>query len=152
MLNPPMTVSPAGYALTKDFEKYRAIAYWDDIGKVWTIGWGHTGTDVCEGMVWTRDYADAMLIRDMRKAVETLNRQVDVPLSQGEFDALADWLYNVGPASLEKSTLLALLNAGDHAAACAQLERWDHSHGQVILGLLRRRLADEAEFNSTGLA
>jgi lysozyme len=150
-MNPPMTMSDAGLALTKSYEKCATLAWWDDIGQRWTIGWGHTGTDVCQGMIWTQDYADAMLVKDMQKSVDELNRRVLVPVTQHEFDALADWLYNVGPYSLESSTLLALLNDRNYHGAAAQLERWDHSHGVVILGLLRRRIAEEQEFNQ-GLA
>jgi len=47
---------------------------------------------------------------------------------------------------LTRSTLLRDLNAGDFAGAAAQFELWDHASGQVVAGLLRRRLAEEKLF------
>jgi lysozyme len=44
--------------------------------------------------------------------------------------------------------MLRLLNAGDTANAALQFAAWDHASGQVVAGLLRRRLAEEQEFNS----
>lgn len=138
--------SKAGADLTKSFEQCPLTAYWDALGKVWTIGWGHTGPEVCEGLVWTQEQADAALANDYAGCEASVNQCVTVPLTQGEFDALVDIEFNVGRGAIEKSTLLKLLNAGDRAGAAAQFPEWDHAGGKVVVGLLRRRQAEEQEF------
>ncbi len=139
-----MTYSPAGKALTKASEGCVLVAYQDQVG-VWTIGYGHT-RGVTEGMTCTPDQADQWLDEDMVLCEADVNSHVTVPLTQGEFDALCDFSVNLGCAALNNSTLLKDLNAGDFAAAAAEFEKWDHAGGQVVAGLLRRRLAEKAEF------
>lgn len=141
-----MTYSKSGEQLTEQFEQCRLTAYQDSKG-VWTIGWGHTGPDVYEGLVWTQEQADAALLRDVQSAVSCVNCHVNVPLTQHEFDALVDFTFNVGCGAFAGSTLLKLLNAGDYHGAAGQFERWDKCGGKVLAGLLRRRIAEENEFN-----
>jgi len=59
-----------------------------------------------------------------------------------------DFAFNLGCASLNSSTLLHLLNAGDYHGAVAEFEKWDHAGGEVAAQLLQRRQADESEFNT----
>ncbi len=140
--------SKAGLKLTERFESCRLTAY-PDIRGIWTIGWGHTGPEVCQGLVWTQAQADAQVVIDTQNAVNHVNRDVTFPINQNEFDALVDFAYNVGCGALAGSTLLKDLNAGDVAAAAAQFEDWDKAAGKVIAGLLRRRLAERNEFDTT---
>lgn len=137
--------SRAGQDLTKRFESCRLMAYQDQVG-VWTIGWGHT-FGVTQGMTCTQVEADAWLQEDEAAAIKDVNTHVKVPLTQCEFDALVDFAFNVGRGALNNSTLLKDLNAGDYHAAAKEFERWDHAGGKVVAGLLRRRQAEEAEFN-----
>ena len=67
---------------------------------------------------------------------------VNCPLSQNQFDALVSWVYNLGPANLQASTLLKVLNAGDYAGVPAQIKRWNKAGGKVLEGLTRRRQAE----------
>jgi lysozyme len=69
---------------------------------------------------------------------------VRVPLTQGQFDALVDFCFNLGEGRLAGSTLLRELNAGLYAAAGQQLLAWDHAGGKVIPGLKARREAELA--------
>ena len=98
-------------------------------------------------MVWTQEQADAQLLKDIQNAVDHVNRLVTVPLSQGEYDALVDFIFNVGSGNFDRSALLRLLNAGNYQVAAAQFDLWDHAGGKVVAGLLRRREAEKAEFN-----
>ncbi len=141
-----MQYSKQGLSLTESFESCRLTAY-QDIKGIWTIGWGHTGPEVVEGLVWTQNQADSQLIMDLQKAERMVNTCVTVDLTQGEFDALVDFAFNLGCNAEKGSTLLKLVNAGDMAGAAAQFELWDHASGQVVAGLLRRRIAEEQEFN-----
>jgi lysozyme len=142
-----MQYSKEGLELTKSFESCRLTAY-RDIKGVLTIGYGHTGDDVTEGLTWTQNQADMQLIEDLRRAENMVNSCVTVELTQGEFDSLVDLVFNIGSGNFKTSTMLKLLNDGDYSGAANQFELWDHASGQVIAGLLRRRLAEEKEFNS----
>lgn len=142
-----MDYSKQGLELTESFESCRLTAY-PDIKGIMTIGWGHTGPEVVEGLVWTQNQADSQLVMDTLHATAMVNRMVTVPVSQGEFDALVDFAFNLGCNAEAGSTLLKLVNAGDFAGAASQFQLWDHASGQVVAGLLRRRIAEEAEFNA----
>jgi GH24 family phage-related lysozyme (muramidase) len=52
--------------------------------------------------------------------------------------------YNIGPADLRTSTLLARHKAKDYAGAQEQFARWNKANGQVMAGLVRRRAAEAA--------
>ena len=136
-----MNYSKTGEELTKRFEGLKLSAYRDSVG-VLTIGYGHTGPDVFEGQTITEEEADALLVQDTQDAVAAVNRLVTAALTQGQFDALVDFVFNLGAGRLEGSTLLELLNEGDYEGAAAQFERWSHAGGKVLAGLLRRRQAE----------
>jgi lysozyme len=128
-----MKYSLSGEALTERFEGFRSDSYQDQVG-VWTIAYGHT-RGVTEGMQCTEDEGRQWLDEDIALCEADVNSNVTVALTQGEFDA-----------ALNGSTLLKELNAGDYAGAAAEFTKWDHAGGQVVAGLLRRRLAEESEF------
>lgn len=144
-MNPAMTYSKTGIQLTERFEGCRLAAY-PDTGGVWTIGYGHTH-GVHEGMTCTREQAEAWLREDIRLAADAVNRLVSVLLKQSEFDALVDFVFNLGSGAFARSTMLEDLNAGNFAAAALQFPLWNRDAGRVLAGLLHRRLAEEAEFN-----
>ncbi len=139
--------SKQGLALTEQFEGLRLKAYQDANG-VWTIGYGHTGPDVHAGLSITQEQAEALLLQDVASAVAAVNRLVTVPLTQNQFDALVDFVFNVGAENFARSTLLRELNAGNTAGAAAQFLLWKWAGGVVSPGLLRRRQAEAALFES----
>lgn len=139
-----MNYSKSGLDLTERFEGCRLKAYQDSVG-VWTIGYGHT-KDVRSFDTCTQDQAEKWLQEDVADAVATVNRLVHVALTQGQFDALVDFVFNLGGVDFEHSTLLKMLNAGDFEGAANQFERWSFAGGVKLAGLLRRREAEEAEF------
>lgn len=134
-----------GAALTERFEGCSLTAYLDVKG-VWTIGYGHTG-GVQPDQTCTQEEADAWLQIDIQGAVRAVQTLVKVSLTQDEFNALVDFVFNVGSGNFAASTMLARLNLGDYAGAAAQFERWDLAGGNVIQGLLNRRIAEENEFD-----
>lgn len=146
MLEPKMTYSESGMLLTRSFEGCLLGAYQDQKG-VWTIGWGHT-KDVKEGDTCSWNQAQLWLWEDLLESVDAVNNLVNVPLTQGQFDALVDFVYNLGVGNFESSTLLRDLNAGDMDAAANEFDKWDHVSGQVVAGLLRRREAETKEFQA----
>lgn len=151
----PETVSNQAVDLIKTFEGYHkrlpdgtAAAYRCPAGK-WTIGWGSTD-DVHRGMVVTEEEAEALLLKDISVAEDAVRRQVKVPLTQVQYDALVSWVFNLGEGNLASSTMLRKLNAGDYASVPAEMARWNKARvdGQlkVLSGLTRRRAAEGALF------
>ena len=141
-----MILGAAGLALIKSFESCRLKAYLDQRG-VWTIGWGHTGPAVTAQSVCSQADADAWLIQDTLTAQKAINSQVDVALTQNQFDALVSFVFNVGAGAFAGSTLLRYVNQAVPAAADEFL-RWDHVNGVTNPGLARRRAAERALFLS----
>jgi lysozyme len=139
-----MKYSKDGLHLTEQFEGCRLSAY-QDSGGLWTIGYGHTA-GVHPGMSCTQAQAEQWLAEDIAWAESQVNRLVRVALTQDEFDALVDFTFNCGVGNFIHSTLLALVNAGKMDQAAKEFERWDKAGGVVVAGLLRRRIAEEAEF------
>lgn len=145
-----MTYSKSGISLTESFEGLRCEAYQDSVGR-WTIGYGHT-LNVHPGDTCTQLDAEEWLEQDMDWAERVVNALVTIQLTQGEYDALVDFTFNLGSGSVQHSQLLALVNQGKFAEAAQQFQLWDHAGGQVVAGLLRRRVAEEQEFDSPGQA
>lgn len=139
------TYSKNGLTLTEQFEGLSLSAYQDQVG-VWTIGYGHTGAGVQAGLTITLAQAQALLLSDVAASASFVNQAVTVALVQDEFDALVDFVFNLGRGAFAGSTLLRDLNASNFAAAAAQFDLWDNAGGQVVAGLLRRRKAEESLF------
>lgn len=142
-----MKTSTKGVALIKSAEGLRLKAYPDPGtgGLPWTIGYGST-SGVTRNMLITETQAEQMLAEDLVRFERIVERQVQVPLNQGQFDALVSFTYNVGEGNFTKSTLLRKLNAGDIAGAAEQFSRWVHASGKVLPGLVKRRAAERAMF------
>lgn len=141
-----MDYSRDGLHLTKQFEGCRLVAYQDQVG-VWTIGYGHT-RGVTSGMTCTQEQAEAWLQEDIARVVDAINSGVTVVLTQGEFDALVDFGFNLGVHALKHSTLWRKLNDGDFEGAAAEFPKWDMAGGKHVAGLLRRRLAEQKRFTA----
>lgn len=143
-----MIYSKTGLHLTESFEGVRLTAYPDPGtgGDPWTIGYGHTGPEVCQGLTCTQEQAEAWLAQDVQKAAKAVDDLVQYELTQDEFDALVDFVFNVGIGNFRSSTMLRLLNQGDFNSAAHEFEKWDKAGGHVMAGLLRRRQAEEQLF------
>lgn len=146
-----MQTSDKGIALIKQFEGCKLTAYQDSVG-VWTIGYGWTqpvdGKPVRAGMTIKQETAERLLKTGLVSYESDVSRLVKVGLTQGQFDALVSFTYNLGARSLSTSTLLRKLNAGDYAGAADEFLRWNKAGGKVLNGLSRRREAERALFLS----
>lgn len=138
--------SDAGLQLTKQFEGCRLTAYQDQVG-IWTIGYGHTGAEITKGLTITEEQASALLAADVAGAVACVNQSVKVAINQNQFDALVDFVFNLGCAAFSQSTLLRLLNAGHLSDAAREFLRWNRAGDRIIPGLTRRRQAEMDLFN-----
>lgn len=141
-----MKMSNNGLELLKHFEGLRLEAYRDPAG-VWTNGYGHT-KDVHAGDRCTPQQALEWLLEDVEGSEYVVNKVVQVPLNQNQFDALVDFVYNLGSGNFQKSTLLKLLNAGEYAGAAKEFPRWNYAGGKVLPGLTARRNAERELFNT----
>ena len=146
-----MQTSDKGIALIKEFEGCKLTAYQDSVG-VWTIGYGWTqpvdGKPIRAGMTIKQETAERLLKTGLVSYESDVSRLVKVGLTQGQFDALVSFTYNLGARSLSTSILLRKLNAGDYAGAADELLRWNKAGGKVLNGLTRRREAERALFLS----
>ncbi|UUW16942.1 lysozyme [Serratia ureilytica] len=146
-----MKISDDGMALIKRFEGLRLQAYQDLVG-VWTIGYGWTqpvaGRKVGAGMAIDAATAERLLICGVAQFEQGVERLVAVTITQGQFDALVSFAYNLGLRALENSTLLRRLNAGDRQGAADQFGRWVNAGGVRLDGLVARRAAERALFLS----
>ncbi|MGQ4865879.1 MULTISPECIES: lysozyme [Enterobacter cloacae complex] len=146
-----MQTSEKGIALIKQFEGCKLTAYQDSVG-VWTIGYGWTqpvdGKPIRAGMTIKQETAERLLKTGLVSYEGDVSRLVKVGLTQGQFDALVSFTYNLGARSLSTSTLLRKLNAGDYAGAADEFLRWNKAGDKVLNGLTRRREAERALFLS----
>nr|DAH63102.1 MAG TPA: Lysozyme [Caudoviricetes sp.] len=144
-----MQTSDKGIALIKQFEGCKLTAYQDSVG-VWTIGYGWTkpvdGKPIRAGMTIKQETAERLLKTGLVSYESDVSRLVKVGLTQGQFDALVSFTYNLGARSLSTSTLLRKLNAEDYAGAADEFLRWNKAGGKVLNGLTRRREAERDLF------
>ena len=137
-----MQYSKTGKQLTERFEGCVLHAYADH-GE-FSIGYGHRG--VPAGSTCTQAQAEAWLDEDIQAAVDFVNKHVTWPLTQGQFDSLVDFTFNVGIGNFLNSTLLRMINAGKFSEAAAQFARWNKAGGHVDADLVERREAEKEEF------
>ncbi|MDR3741461.1 MAG: lysozyme [Terracidiphilus sp.] len=139
-----MKLSAAGLDLIKRSEGFRSRTYFDAAGFP-SIGYGHRleHTEHYPGDI-TESQAEIILLWDVREAEQAVGHMVKVPLSQGQFDALVDFTFNLGSARLSSSTLLRELNQGHYDLAANELLRWAHCGAEELDGLKARRRAERA--------
>ena len=120
-----------------EFEGLRTKAY-KCPGGVWTIGYGHTA-GVRPGQRCTRLQAEAWLREDLAAAARGVEA-LGLDLTQGQAEALVDFVFNLGIGALKRSTLLKFIRKG-YAAEDIQAEfrRWVYAGGEVQNGLVKRR-------------
>lgn len=142
-----MNISQDGLELIKSFESLCLMAYMPTPNDVPTIGYGST-RGVTMGDTCTESEALQMLKEDCSEAEGCVSMAVDVELSQAQFDALVSLVFNIGCGAFRGSTLLKLLNAGDYKNSAHQFNRWTKQNGKDLNGLIARRAAERALFES----
>lgn len=143
-------LSPKGVDLIKGFEGFETKAYLDS-ANIWTIGHGTiiypNGKKVAKGDVCTAAQAVEYMKHDLRGFEATVNAKVKVPINQNQYDALVSLTYNIGQSAFSNSTLLRKLNEKDYAGASEQFLVWKKAGGEVVKGLLNRRIKERAVFD-----
>jgi len=146
-----MKASETAYKLIRHFEGLRLNKYLCP-GGMWTIGYGHNlGPNPSRLTRITKDQAESMLSADVAVREDQVNR-LDLDLEQHEFDAIIDFVFNVGVGTFQRSTLLRLIRMGAKEEAADQFERYRIAGGVVQPGLVKRRAAEEAVFRGEGLS
>ena len=132
--------------LVKLSEGYRAHAYWDATGKVWTVGFGET-LGVTKNTVMSYPEALDHLGRRLdafQAEVRALCR-THVP-TQNQLDAMTSLAYNIGIGAFAKSSVCRLYGAGRITEAADSFRAYRKSGGVVLQGLVTRREKERALF------
>jgi lysozyme len=132
-----------------EHEGRRLKSYQDSVG-VWTVGWGHTGPDVHEGMTISEAKARALLKADLKTAAARLAAKVKPEvikaLTEHQYAALLSFVFNVGAG--DGWTIWRRLNAQQLDQIPLELAKF--VNGTVggkkvkIQGLVNRRAAETA--------
>jgi len=101
-----------------------------------------------DNRVWTKDEVDAILKADLARFEKGVATYCPVPLTQGMFDALVSFSFNVGLGTLQRSTLRSKLNRGDKLGAADELLKYCLGGGKILKGLQNRRIDERAMFLS----
>lgn len=140
-----MNISHAGIALIKKFEGFKPVTYLCPAGYQ-TIGYGHRLLPGETFSTITEMQATAILYKDVAIAEKAIANLVKVEITQGQHDALVDFIFNLGVTAFAKSTLLKRLNEGNYQAAADNFQRWVYSRNEMLPGLIRRRAAEWSMF------
>ena len=150
-------VTEAGLNLIKRFEGFSHTIYICPAGYP-TIGYGHLVLEHEQDQFATGitpAQATDLLRKDVRIAERAVLRLISVPLTDGQFDALVSFTFNLGAGALQRSTLRRKVNRGEHEGIPSELMKWVLAAGKRLPGLVRRRQeegASYAQMTFTGLA
>lgn len=158
-----MKVSPKAIEMVKHHEGVRFKPYRCP-ARLYTVGVGHVmypeqGKLKIEdrdgfplrpedNRVWTKDEVDAILKADLARFEKGVATYCTIPLTQGMFDALVSFSFNVGLGTLQRSTLRSKLNRGDKLGAADELLKYCLGGGKILKGLQNRRIDERAMFLS----
>lgn len=139
----PRNISDNGLHFTAAWETFKSEAYYATAHErsvgIMTIGYGHAGTDVKPGQKLTEGQALLLLNKDMAKAVAAVDACAHPSLTQSQFDAVCDLVFNVGPGAIAAATGTGqVLRSGDTAALRAKMALFINQNGKPVLGLRRR--------------
>jgi lysozyme len=131
---------------------------------LWTIGVGHVlypeqaKIPLAERMsfplrpgddrVFTKEEVDGLLKFDLARFERGVEQFCPVSLTQGMFDGLVSFSFNVGLGTLQRSTLRQKLLRGDKEGAADEFLKYCMGGGKILKGLQNRRIDERALFLS----
>jgi lysozyme len=158
-----MNVSPKAIEVIKHHEGVRQKPYRCP-AKLWTVGVGHVlypeqgklpidqresvALKIEDFRTFTMDEVNSILRRDLDRFERGVEKFCPVPLTQGMFDALVSFSFNVGLGTLQRSTLRQKLLRGDKEGAAEELLKYCMAGGKILKGLQNRRIDERAMFLS----
>jgi lysozyme len=156
-----MKVSAKSIYMIKHHEGVRQKPY-KCPAKLWTVGVGHVlypeqgklkidqrdgfALKVEDFRVFSMEEVDGILRTDLDRFERGVEKFCPVPLTQGQFDALVSFSFNVGLGTLQRSTLRQKVLRGDMEGASEELLKYCMAGGKVLRGLLNRRKDEQVVF------
>jgi lysozyme len=137
-------ISKQGLDLICRFEGFSPVIYICPAGYP-TIGYGHLIIEANRGKFQDgvdENEALELLRGDVGKAERAVLRLIAVPLTDGQFDALVSFTFNLGSGALQRSTLRRKVNREEHDDVPAELMKWVWAGGRKLMGLVKRRQAE----------
>jgi len=144
-------ISAKGLELTQGSEQFIDHLY-DDAANLCTIGYGHLlpAKRACDGSEpaefrprITLARGQQLLAADMQLAEQAVSEAIrSDSLTDGQYGALCDFVFNVGARNFKSSTLLRVINNGELERVPTEFRRWTFAKGKEIRGLLKRRNAE----------
>jgi lysozyme len=119
------------------------LTRYQDAGGIWTIGYGHVTDDKTLESI-TEIQAENLFEADIDLCRRAIIAQVAAEISQGQFDALTSWIFNLGRGRFSESSIAKALNAGQVVAAADEMAKYDLVNGKILPGLNRRRQWERA--------
>ncbi|TNV75198.1 hypothetical protein FGO68_gene2161 [Halteria grandinella] len=135
-------------SMIKHLEGYRETTYQCQ-GGVKTIGYGHTGQDVKDGMTITKEQAEKLFLQDLKECQGYVGRTFQsIPLKENQIGSLVSFCFNLGQGNMDKSTLKRRMLGGEDPNTVTREEfpRWNKVKGKESTGLTRRRSIEVAHF------
>ena len=153
-----MKLSQKGLALIQQFEGFSAKPYLDRVN-VCTIGYGCTYyldgkkvklTDKPLTKAQASELQLAVINRDFApKIVTSLDGQVKSHfVTQTMFDACVSLAYNIGMANFSGSSVVRYIKVNNKLKAADSFLLWKMAQGEVLQGLINRRVAERKVFLS----
>jgi len=117
---------------------------YQDCVKLWTVGVGHLIGDGKSlppewNKVFTMEEVDGILRKDLARFEQGVSKFCPVQLTQGEFDALISFSFNLGLGVLQRSTLRQKILRNDKKGAAEEFTKYVRAGGKIIKGLVTRR-------------
>jgi lysozyme len=158
-----MNVSPKAIKMISHHEGVRQNPY-KCPAKLWTVGVGHVMfpeqgklkidqrdafTPPQEAMrKYSMDEVNDILKADLARFEKGVATYCPVLLTQGQFDSLVSFSFNVGLGTLQRSTMRQKVLRGDMEGAAEELLKYCMAGGKILKGLQNRRLDERALFLS----
>jgi lysozyme len=158
-----MNVSPQAIKVIKHHEGVRQIPYRCP-ARLHTVGVGHVlypeqgklkieDRDAYplrpeDNRKFSMEEVDSILAADLQRFERGVEKFLPVPLTQGQFDALVSFSFNVGLGTLQRSTLRQKALRGDMAGSADELLKYCMAGGKILKGLQNRRIDERAMFLS----
>jgi lysozyme len=158
-----MKVSSQAIAMIRHHEGVRSKPYRCP-AKLWTIGVGHVlypdqakiplaerdsyPLRAEDNRTFSQEEINGILRIDLARFEQGVTKYITIPLSQGMFDGLVSFSFNVGLGTLQRSTLRQKLNRGDKEGAAQELMKYCMAGGKILKGLQNRRIDERALFLS----
>lgn len=143
--NKPINISKEGINLIKKYEGLKTKSYRLEGEKYYTIGYGHSGSDVKEGQVISKEEAERLLMADLQGYVNlVLEKCAYLDLTQNQLDALVSFTYNGGLGMLNQLTANGTRSAEEIAEKILNYTKSSSEANRK--GLEKRRLEEQKLF------